>query len=412
MRQDSFTHLDKLSRIAYINSVPSVATRDAARDSQSAWTNIETALHEALLDGASPIDLIGRAAGHLREVLGCSRVCVVAFDFERRQAEVQAVVAERVTSVARGAVFPLAGRPPRLRAPRIIGNGLRSSDPIVQALAQEGYRAFLTTPLIVRGQLVGALNAATEDRWRWKPWQVEQVRRASDSIAMYLSAAWLVDGLHQRGHQVERVSQRLLLMLDAERRHIGRELHDDLGQLLTGLLFSIPSPPDASPELTLRLRRLEEIAREALDRVRTLALRVREPLLETARLRVLLAEYVLEFTARTGVRVDFLASASVDRVDLGLDRRTCVYRVLQESLTNVAKHAQVQMATVSLAVVDRTLEMRVSDRGRGFDPSRSDAGLGLANMTERAQLVGGVFQVVSAPGEGTRTLLRVPVHEC
>ncbi|QEH38720.1 Oxygen sensor histidine kinase NreB [Aquisphaera giovannonii] len=206
-----------------------------------------------------------------------------------------------------------------------------------------------------------------------------------------------------------------------ERRRISRELHDRLGQELTALIFSLKALGQAVPEgAPGRIRLVEaeaivnRIGREAHD----LAVELRPTALDDIGLGPALADYVSRWSARTGVAADF-QSHGLDSRRLPTDIETAVYRVVQEALNNVAKHAHARRASVILERNQGELTAIVEDDGRGFDPSRiaragpeaRPSALGLLGMRERAALLGGSFLVESAyrEGEATGTVVRIRI---
>jgi signal transduction histidine kinase len=219
---------------------------------------------------------------------------------------------------------------------------------------------------------------------------------------------------HATEHQLRlRLERHTRLVVDAqevERRRIARELHDEVGQLLTGLKLSLVGadalPP---PRRAERLAGAVALVDELLTRVHDLSLDLRPAVLDDLGLASALAWLVGRYTARTGVEVDLEQS--------GLGRRlrpeveTAGYRIVQEALTNVARHAATTRARVRCAVHDAALRIEVTDRGRGFDlvAARARDHGGLAGMEERARSVGGQLVVDSAVGRGTSVVAELPL---
>jgi signal transduction histidine kinase len=197
---------------------------------------------------------------------------------------------------------------------------------------------------------------------------------------------------------------------EAERRHLARELHDEIGQLLTGLRLTLDVPEPPSSRLGERLGQAQALVQELLERIRALSLDLRPSILDDLGVLPALLGHIERYTSQTKIRVHLEHS--------GLDRRfapeteTGVYRIVQEALTNVARHGRVDEVTVRLWATDDVLGVQVEDHGAGFDP---DAVLGtgrsggLAGLRERAALLNGHLTVETHPGRGVRLTAEVPL---
>lgn len=193
---------------------------------------------------------------------------------------------------------------------------------------------------------------------------------------------------------------------EAERHRIAQELHDQVGQSLTVVLLGLKQVQDqAPPELVEELGLVRESVRAGLDDVRRVARELRPGVLEDLGLRNALAALASDFAARTGTHVRRTVAPGLPA--LSQQTELVVYRVAQEALTNVARHAHAQQVSLSLTRVGDRVVLEVSDDGRGTDGSRP--GAGLLGMRERALLVGGEVAVTGRPGQGTTVRLAVPV---
>ncbi|MBI5419562.1 MAG: PAS domain-containing protein [Deltaproteobacteria bacterium] len=212
--------------------------------------------------------------------------------------------------------------------------------------------------------------------------------------------------------QMRRLSDSIIASQEKERAAVSRELHDELGQVLTALHLD-------TVWLRERLKEADALASErahamcglidkAIDEVRGMATRLRPGVLDNLGLVDALEWYVGDFEKRSKVACVYNHS-DVPRVD---DRvATSAYRIAQEALTNVARHSLATRVDVSLRAEEGALTLSVEDDGRGFDPRElsESKGLGVAGMRERAELIGGKLSVRSRPGEGTKVCLRVPL---
>jgi signal transduction histidine kinase len=210
--------------------------------------------------------------------------------------------------------------------------------------------------------------------------------------------------------RLDLLSRELLRAQEAERQHIARELHDEIGQTMTALKINLQIERSTAADST-RLDDSIQIVNRMLTGVRELALRLRPPLLHEAGLARALS-YLLESEGRrSGLRLD----SRIDTGDARFDPETelVIYRIVQESLTNAVRHAQAQCVEVRLAARGGMLELSVKDDGVGFDLAQTAApgrGFGLLSMQERAVLAGGDLRIDSTSGAGTTVHARIPAR--
>ncbi|WP_447602988.1 PAS domain S-box protein [Nitrospira sp. Nam80] len=214
--------------------------------------------------------------------------------------------------------------------------------------------------------------------------------------------------------RAEAARARLVAVLfgEFERRHIARELHDQIGQALTALritLEMVQRVPAESP--LVKLNEAVVMVDDLIKRVQALSLDLRPPMLDDLGLLAALLWQVQQYSARSGIQVEF-EHAGLER-RFGQAIETAAYRTVQESLTNVARHAGVREARVRVFANERTLSVDVEDHGRGFDAERahSIATFGLTGMRERVSALGGQLTIESAPNRGTRISMEIPLAE-
>lgn len=224
----------------------------------------------------------------------------------------------------------------------------------------------------------------------------------------------MLDGLETYRERVRRLSQQVLAAQEEERQRIARELHDETAQSLTSLLIGLRMIEKASTpqELAARVADLRGQTGRTLEVVRKMALDLRPSALDDLGLAAALQWYTDDLARRTQIEVAFRSTGLEDR--LPDDVEIVVYRIVQEALTNVVKHANARRVAVSVARDDRFVVASVVDDGCGFnvDSIRGsrERGLGLFGMQERASLVGGMFQITSQPGQGTRVAITIPLE--
>lgn len=206
-----------------------------------------------------------------------------------------------------------------------------------------------------------------------------------------------------------RASDRLLTVQEDERRRLARELHDGVGQTLTALTLTLDAVDGAvvPGEADARLASARRLAEDALTETRELANRLRPARLD----QVGLVAAVRDLASRAGIPVRVEVGPDLEQVGrLDPVASAETYRIVQEALCNAARHSGAREARVALAAADGALRIVVADPGRGFDPTIGHQnGLGLAGMRERAVLLGGHLGIESAPGNGTRVVLEVPL---
>lgn len=203
------------------------------------------------------------------------------------------------------------------------------------------------------------------------------------------------------------LSKRLLNVQEEERRSLARELHDQVGQLLTGLRFQLETAAAGGIDLGESLSLTDEL----LGGIRELTLQLRPRMLDDFGLKSALEWHVARFAKQTGIAVELDLTLPDSRLSAELE--TAAYRLVQESLTNVARHSGANAATVTVAADEDRLHVEVSDRGKGFDVeaalARRDS-LGLAGLTERVKLAGGELEVAARPGQGSRLHAEFPLR--
>jgi signal transduction histidine kinase len=220
----------------------------------------------------------------------------------------------------------------------------------------------------------------------------------------------------ERAHAQSEMLGRVIEAQEAERARVARDLHDQIGQSLTSVLLGLRLVDGTlardAPELDdarTRTAEVRALVAQALDEVRRLAFDLRPTVLDDVGLVAALRRLARAHTEHDGVPVEVTLVGLDDDTRLPPEIETVVYRVVQEALTNVARHAAASRADVELAVSGHRVRATVADDGVGFtvDDGRL-ASLGLAGMRERASLVDGCLEVISGPGKGTTVVLEVP----
>ena len=219
--------------------------------------------------------------------------------------------------------------------------------------------------------------------------------------------------IEKAGHELRRLSQQLVHAQEEERKKLSHELHDEVGQLLTALRIELGNLDEAcrgagAGLLDTRLADTKALAEQALRTVRDLAMGLRPAMLDELGLIPALQWQGREHSRRTGIPVSLEVEGAVD--ELPEEYRTCVYRLVQEALTNIARHASARQILIGVSARKDVLSISVKDDGVGFDPrARGRGGLGLLGMAERVKKLGGDLEVVSHAGKGSSILARMPL---
>jgi len=226
----------------------------------------------------------------------------------------------------------------------------------------------------------------------------------------------IITDISERKQDEERrklLARKVLLAQEDERARVSRELHDELGQLLTALRLELGwlqkgAGGEREEELAGALANAVELVENAAATLRRICRGLRPPLLDDLGLEPAVRLLVEEYGALTGLEVDLEIQLSEEWAGLSPEITLCAYRILQESLTNVQRHAGAGQVSVSLVNDLTHLTLSVYDSGRGFDARSPNhlKGCGLEGMRERAGLVGGTLEIRSLPGQGTRVLFR------
>lgn len=208
------------------------------------------------------------------------------------------------------------------------------------------------------------------------------------------------------------LSARLMSAQEEERRRISRDLHDDLGQVLTSISLDLERAiriEDLAKRNDL-VKRVLDANREARNKLRELSSLLRPPVLDDVGLKEAIHTHVTEFSSRTGINANL--AFHFNNEDIPGEATTNVYRILQEALTNISRYARAKNVHIDLQSSHYQVTLMIKDDGIGFDPdsTRTDKSLGLAGMKERAELLGGYFRLTSKPGSGTEILVSFPIE--
>ncbi len=273
----------------------------------------------------------------------------------------------------------------------------------MNALAETAHAVALGN-LDVRAKVDGPLEVATVAR---ELNEMLEARSRADAEARTLNAA-----LEESRELLQRLTAGLLLAREEERTTIAREIHDVLGGTLTALRMDVAwigrRLPDDAPATVAKLAAMATLIDDTVVTVRRIATELRPGVLDDLGLAAAVEWQAQEFEQRTGIHC--VLCATVDDGALDPLMSTAVFRIFQESLTNIARHSRASRVAVTLTRLDSDLILEVHDDGIGIAAASASSvrSIGLAGMRERAQLVGGGFSIAGAAGSGTTVRVRIP----
>jgi len=335
------------------------------------------------------------------------------------------------------ALTPLAYRGIALEEPTaipLVNNGQPGSHPILRAIdigqpitfripeikeqdallqGERMYVGMLCIPLKV-GEQPMVLSVYSFTDHEFTAVKTQLVQAVAHLMAMAISKAELFEQVRLDQQRMQNLSHRLVEIQEEESKRIAMELHDEIGQLLTGLKLQLDiSSGYIVTGQTGYLNQARTLVEELLHKVRNLSLDLRPSMLDDLGLLPALLWHFDRFTALTGVNVNF-QQHNLENRRFSAQIETVAYRVVQEALTNAARHARVSEVAVRLLCTDTMLTILVEDRGKGFSTTQilgASRSRGLMSIRERIALVGGKLGIDSVPGWGTSLQIELPVSE-
>lgn len=270
-------------------------------------------------------------------------------------------------------------------------------------------------PLKVEGQTIGVLVIGFSKPYEWLPTERELMRAIGDRAALAIERARMTDALREREQRIAELSGHLLRVQEDERKRISRELHDETGQALMviRLYLGMMEPGTATPNINIKgkIRETVEVVDRTIEGLRRIIGKLSPLVLQELGLVAALRKEAKDLARNAGVKTRVMISDEVGRLAPGAEQ--AIYRVVQEALHNVAKHAHARNATVQMSREGQAVHVVVEDDGIGIQPKNNSRGhsFGLSGIKERIAMLGGVSRVVSVKGKGTRLEITVPVGE-
>jgi signal transduction histidine kinase len=273
-----------------------------------------------------------------------------------------------------------------------------------------------SVPLRTTTGVVGLMNLVLPSGRLFSQRELALLATVGGEVGLAIEKTQLLKELQDKERLRSDLIKKLMTAYEDERRRIARELHDDTGQSLTALILNVEmlrmQAEQAQPALVEELERLKALAEATLEEVRKLIYDLRPTVLDDLGLAAALRWYVHHQLEPRGLVVDLKLELGETRLDPLVE--TAAFRIAQEALWNVVKHARASRVEVALALADGRLRLRVKDNGRGFEGRRRAIdplfrGAGLGGMEERATLLGGRLRITSAPEAGTDVVAELPL---
>ena len=269
---------------------------------------------------------------------------------------------------------------------------------------------YLCVPLLAGGEVLGAAIFHSADPDVFHEESLSFFELLGRQIGVAAQGAWLFEQVRDGRGRLQSLSRRIVEVQEDERRHLARELHDEIGQSLTGVKLALEMiARSVSDSVKGSLLKVEAMVDNLLAQVRVISLNLRPAMLDDLGLLPALLWHFENYSDLTGVRVDFKHKGLGRRFRTGVE--TAAYRIIQEALTNVARHAGVKEAIVLVWIDDASLCLQIEDRGGGFEPASlrtAQASSGIVGMRERATSLGGKFRIESSPEDGTVVFVILP----
>lgn len=282
----------------------------------------------------------------------------------------------------------------------------------VDLIREQNIRTLAVAGLFQNDKLIGTLIAKSQGNVReFTSSERELLKGLADQTAIAVANASLFSQVRASRERQQLLTRRLVAVQEDERRKLALELHDQIGQIMTGLQFTINSLMSVVPPEKIELvADAQNTVSALIAQTREISINLRPSMLDDMGLQMTLFWHFDRYTSRTDIKVDYQFFAFDERFDTQIE--TAVFRIIQEALTNVARYAKTKSVEVKLAVYEEVIQVTIKDHGVGFDPEKlgKKKTLGLNSMRERAYSLGGLLKIKSAPQKGTTITASIPLN--
>lgn len=383
-------------------------------------------MDRAILTNFEPQDIAQSALQLLSQLLRCPQGMVALFNKDIHLGEILANTSSPTPTTA--PLFPhrlvlpiedfvLAQSPPSTLVVRIQSPEQLTSPPaVLQRFTATPVQSVMTIPLVANGDVIGEITLTSPHPAHFSDDHEQVAQEVANHLAIALQNARLFEQVRHDRARLHALSSQLLEAQETERRFLAHELHDEVGQALTAVKLNLHRL-DRIVDSTKAKAPLQDcllIVDGALQQVRDLSLDLRPSMLDDLGLVPALRWYINRHADRTGLQETLVCDPPPEGLPAATE--TACFRIVQEALTNIARHAQAQTVTITLGQTNHTLHLSIQDDGVGFNleaigqAKTEGTSLGLLGLEERGRLIGGQLTIISAPGEGTQISLRVPIR--
>ena len=277
---------------------------------------------------------------------------------------------------------------------------------------QNGFLSVAIVPVRYREQIIGAIHVADEGEGKVALKSIEFMESMAPLIGEAVNRFHLEEEIRDSETRLRHLSSELLTVQESERKRIGREIHDGIGQTLAAIKFALESKLGqmrggaASPEASIE--NIISLAQNGIEESRRIQMDLRPSILDDLGILPTLSWFTREFQ-KVYSHISIEKEIDIQENEVPDSLRIALFRVIQEALNNTAKHSKADLVRLSLGKKEDKIELNIEDNGMGFDLENYRKGLGLTSMRERTELLGGSFAIESTPGKGTTIKAQWPI---
>jgi signal transduction histidine kinase len=385
--------------------------------------NLIHKIDQAILAAESTYEIAQAAINRIPQLIPCNQACIFIFHHENQEAELLAVLDSADKRFSTGRRFPLStfselfNNPDNSLSLDVKTSKAWSGIELPPILDCQEFNSYLQMPLTTSNRLIGIIYIASTAFDAFSQDQLEIAIEVANSLAVAIQNRRLISTVTEHRRELQKLSNKLMIAQETERTRISQELHDEIGQLITAILFNVSAverglPKNASPEIQERIADTNELIEQLMKHVTSMSLELRPPMLQDLGLIPTLRWYIKNSAKRLGVTIhydfDDIECRYSDEIE------TAIYRIVQEALSNAVRHGQADEVRVSLICSDSTLELIVIDNGKGFEPEEvfsydgDNKGAGLLGIRERVTNLGGKVVITSEPDGGATLNVTIP----
>jgi len=408
---------EALAALEMLSSATIVTVSNAYFDVKSRQSAALLSVLDAELSAGDLDGLLSRVLKVITSAFSATNGAVLLRDPETEMLQVTASVGlpttvadELSVRVGQG----LSGKIAETGEPAITLNA-SDDERIVSEALRKSARSIWGVPMKTESGVIGVLLIGFTKAYEWLPSERELLRAIADRSALAIDRARINDALREREARIAQLSAHLLQVQEQERKRISRELHDETGQglMVIRLYLGMLESGIKSRMARTKIRETVSVVDRTIDGIRRIIARLSPLVLQELGLIAAIRKEAKDFASTTGVRARVAVPSDIGR--LAPETEAAVYRVVQEALHNVAKHAQATSVSINMQRDNGCVRLLVEDDGVGFQPrfasSSRGHSFGLAGIKERVGMLGGAVKLVSGKGKGTRLEVTVPVEQ-